>query len=71
MDFVRASEADLPSVRALLAAAQLPADATTRGAGEAIALPPGVRHAVRAGPRGATAVDAWSPPTVPYSAETP
>jgi quercetin dioxygenase-like cupin family protein len=28
--------------------------------GEVIAIPPGVRHAVRGGERGARAVDAWS-----------
>jgi len=31
-------------------------------AGEAIAIPPGVRHAVRTEERAARAVDAWSPP---------
>jgi quercetin dioxygenase-like cupin family protein len=38
------------------------------GEGDTIAIPVGVTHAVRAGPEGARAFDAWSPPAVRYVA---
>lgn len=37
------------------------------GAGEVIAVPGELPHAVLAGPQGARAVDSWSPPVAAYS----
>ncbi len=41
------------------------------GVGEAIAIPPHVSHAVFAGPSGARAFDAWSPPEHLFREATP
>jgi SAM-dependent methyltransferase/protein-tyrosine-phosphatase/quercetin dioxygenase-like cupin family protein len=43
----------------------------TVGRGEVVAIPSGLPHAVRSGPNGADAIDAWSPPREGFAREGP